>query len=47
MLAELNDLLASEVTDGIDRAIKRIAALSRYKSRLYAALKSSPHSTSD
>jgi hypothetical protein len=47
MLAELNDLLTSEVTDGIDRAIKRIAALSRYESRLYAALKSSPHSTSD
>ena len=33
MLAELNDLLTSEVTDGIDRAINRIAALLRYESR--------------
>jgi nitrate reductase beta subunit len=41
MLAELNDLLTSENTEGIDRAIKRIAALSRYESRMYAALKSS------
>ncbi len=40
MLAELDDLLTSENTEGIDRAIKRIAALSRYESRIYAALKS-------